>query len=75
MTIICSIDPGIKNLGICIADRDVSGNILDILLWENFKINLFIGLNHNKDSTYIVIIKYNTPKEKKKIHPLISSFL
>jgi hypothetical protein len=38
MTIICSIDPGIKNLGICVADRDVSGNILDILLWENFNL-------------------------------------
>jgi len=38
MTTICSIDPGIKNLGICIAERDVSGNILNILLWENFNL-------------------------------------
>ena len=37
-TTICSIDPGIKNLGICIAERDVSGNILNILLWENFNL-------------------------------------
>ena len=38
MTILCSIDPGIKNLGICVADRDLSGNIIDILLWENFNL-------------------------------------
>jgi hypothetical protein len=38
MTTICSIDPGIKNLGICVAERDVSGNILNILLWENFNL-------------------------------------
>jgi hypothetical protein len=37
MKIIAAIDPGIKNLGICIAD--ISGaDIQNILLWENFNL-------------------------------------
>jgi hypothetical protein len=39
--IVAAIDPGIKNLGFCIADIsiDVSGNrIKDILVWENYNL-------------------------------------
>jgi len=42
MRTIVAIDPGIKNLGICVAGvlADLSGNqqISDILLWENFNL-------------------------------------
>ena len=42
MRTIVAIDPGIKNLGICVAEvvADLSGNqqISDILLWENFNL-------------------------------------